>query len=329
MNQTHKRRGSRNQFKPIWYSDFAKPVEDLRSELHRFVQRELQDSETYHDHERSRWSGNYGTCCYYFPFWIAQALGYSLDASEVKNAASGNFFLYHYYTLRDDSLDEASASSEMAAFGGDLFLAEGLASLGKTGIPSDILLYQFSRCLRIAVNAEKKLSKISRTDTNSSFDVNLSGQKAALGKLSAFALALTSDQQEALIDLEVGMDRLAVGLQLIDDIVDWRDDFEGNRFTLPILNALDSIRVSGEPESLTCVGQEIFSNGAGEGVLRIALNYFQEALVSLPAGAEYFRMFIRRLEDGVAKSISVLGDTTAPWNERERRLRVNLQGGGT
>lgn len=212
----------------LWYSDFARQMAGVRMDFDRFIASNLSESETYHTHEQHRWQDDYGTCCYYFSFWIAEALDYSLSAPPVIAAAKGNFFLYQYYTLRDDALDEGTISSELAAFGGDLLLARSLESFAQTGVSAATLLARFAECLTVATTAERRLRNLNSTSTAADFNIALSGQKAALAKLPAYALAVTPDQQAKLPGVELAMDRLAVALQLIDDLLDWRQDCPGS-----------------------------------------------------------------------------------------------------
>ena len=111
---------------------------------------------------------------------------------------------------------------------------------------------------------------------------DLARGKTALLRPFSMALAFLSDRTEDLPRLSDSLDQHHIALVLIDDLEDWRQDYQNRNFTYLLTRLIrkagltDPI-LSGHPVSATRVGQLLYATGLMEKQLRLAEIFFQKS----------------------------------------------------
>ncbi len=114
--------------------------------------------------------------------------------------------------------------------------------------------------------------------------------KTAVLRSFTLALAFLTNRTEELPRLSAALDRHHIALVLIDDLEDWRQDFERFNFTYPLTRLLQMEGLtqevsSGSPPSPEQVGRLLYTTGLMEQQIRRAEFFFRksnEAVGSLP-----------------------------------------------
>lgn len=272
------------------------------------------------------------TVCYYVPFWLAELFDVR-PVRTVMDVSLGNMFLYHYWTTRDDAIDRAFPMDSTDALVADLVLAKALEFFLHTGVEGPLFAADLRRYMTTSLEAEKHLEQhngqLRAFDRNS---ILMMGMKAALLNTSAAVLADVSGQRALLATVEETLLRIAVALQMIDDLNDWREDLKRKVYSYPLYLAITSAdRTKGGQSPEEPVARALFAGGVAGAVLeraRASLGQASRCLSESSRGV-YVRSFIAELSGEIESVEDDLRLGRIDWRIGERVLRVRLQTGNT
>lgn len=307
-------------FWPEHFAQWRDPVKECVDNYEAYL-RGLPMSEGLLAQRRARWVEPFGPMPYYLPFWLSEVFPQVLP-EEVHHVAIVNVFLYHYYTIKDDAMDLKHLDVK-ATLIADVILGEALRRLAEAGVVDSMFYRDLSRYMNEAVHAELRL--IDHGDTPfSEDDFDALGRKASLAKVSVSALATINKDRHLYPTIEQGLDHMAVGVQLLDDLVDWDEDLRSGRFTYPLYLAHDLI--------LECsMGKDqIPANRVAEKVLKRVESSFAEASGCFyRAGATTLVRHLGALTNTSVQLRGRLQSDRLKWSEIEKTFRHHFRGSGS
>jgi len=192
----------------------------------------------------------------YAPWLIADLCGLG------QSAVSPEFLLawldiYSYIVFIDAAIDEASlADRSFLLIASGLLLERGIARLGRLSLLGDEMLTAADTYLtETAVAAVKELAEHrSRVQDYSDAAIGQLGSKVAALKLCARYVVL-QDPEARLGDLPVStVDQFCTGIQLLDDITDWEEDWKAGNNTLPLTLTRQRLAARGTLRALKNTG---------------------------------------------------------------------------
>jgi hypothetical protein len=225
------------------FADFKGEMTELEERYHTFLDSlpaNLAESGNTQFYERARRRENNPCIVFYIPFWFAELFGIE-DEDATKEIAMGNFYLYHYVTLKDDALDKKTVNTKPYLQLSDILLKKALGIYFQFAHKNRVLL-SFKNLVYQWDQAEAYLIRHQdRTLPYTPKDFEMMGKKAAMIKM---CLPMFYEKQDShiLLNVEKATDLAASGLQLMDDFLDWREDFEGGLYTYPLWLATSSHR---------------------------------------------------------------------------------------
>lgn len=292
---------------------------------HDYLEAEWSQSHSLTTQLTRRWVKPYGPLPYYLPFWVSDVFP-EASVEQIHAVSTANVFLYHYYTLKDDALDIEGAVSTSELLKADAIFAEGLRILAGAGVTGEAFYSDLSRYIVEALKAECSLEQHKdQTIPYRDYDLRLMGQKAALVKVSASALATLADRRERLHDVELGLQAMAIGIQLLDDLKDWREDLQGGRYTYPLwlVSSREPVGHLDQPG----MGRAIYTSAVCGDVLRKLNGHCYEARAHFQSlHADNMVSFLNSM---IIESTQIIAkiDTGAEWQEIEKDIEIRLQGG--
>jgi hypothetical protein len=171
----------------------------------------------------------------YVPWLVADILGIS-DVPAVQKIATGWLHIYFFTLILDDVIDRAYTEfTPQDLITGSLLLQRGLCQMldnspRHLGLSSKIDS-AFADTAKAAV--EELVFHRRRVKAFTTDDICAVGQKIALLRICADAVAeLHCDGSRRLPWLHAIVENLATGIQLLDDIQDWEEDYRAGNMTL-------------------------------------------------------------------------------------------------
>lgn len=224
----------------------------------------------------------------FVPWIVADILGVK-SASRLKHVAAGWAELYFSVMLLDDIIDgEGDSDSIERMLAANLLQQRGICTLLSNSAHPQALAKTIDSAFSdnaVAAHHEiirhrNRLSRFNQTEIR-----NL-GRKLAIVRVCIAAVASMKDVSvEEVQWLYSTFDELLAGLQLLDDITDWEEDFRIKSFTLPL--TLASRRSPGfheiQKDDHRQILHDLISTGAFAETLEIALAKLRKAAESLRA----------------------------------------------
>jgi hypothetical protein len=102
--------------------------------------------------------------------------------------------------------------------------------------------------------------------------------KIALFKAVTTALALKASAEAEIPHLDAAIDAMAAALQLGDDIMDWKDDYRRQNYTLPLTQAIPAEQWPAPTLSVKEVDQRLGNALILETLSKRAIDWFEQAL---------------------------------------------------
>ena len=263
------------------FDDFASRVLTLRDEYSSYLESRSHSCRGYSiatAQMKRRWKKPYGQLCYYVPFWYSHVFDLS-ESQAVATIALANIYLYHYFTLRDDFVD---GHVDMAPSEGliiDLIFSKSIELHLQTDLDGQLFLADLNRYMEEALEAELFLNRHKgEVSEYGEIDFMMMGNKAALLKVSAAALSNLAGDRRKLGRLEEVLLMISIGLQLVDDLTDWKHDLKIKNFTFPLVKAIEIVGASStdaiEEEQISRV---LYSENIDDHVLNLAREYLERA----------------------------------------------------
>jgi hypothetical protein len=105
--------------------------------------------------------------------------------------------------------------------------------------------------------------------------------KSALFKTVPCAMALLCDAMPRLARLEQSIDLLAAGRQMLDDIVDWREDLDRRHFTFPLVQAASLLKGSAQALSVRAIEAAVLGSTVREDLLVQVRTWYRQAQAAI------------------------------------------------
>jgi squalene-hopene/tetraprenyl-beta-curcumene cyclase len=223
---------------------------------------------------------------HYYPFMFAPLFPV-VDRGQMQAlAVSGR--LYLEYILIEDKLIDGQIPLSTSALLMAGFLHEdalrGLARLFGGSSPFWGYLEQYhSQYSKANAMEEAFRRSLPLLDLGKHDALSIGVGKQAIAKACTTGLAFLAGEESLIGPLEASQDALAAASQLIDDVADWRDDYESGRPGAPVIRALVELCAHQEglwPDS-TLVGQVLFYRGIAEDCLREAEGWCDKAIEAI------------------------------------------------
>ena len=267
----------------------------------------LRDPITSREHgEPSQNNGNIGfSPFYYYPFLFVSAFP-SVPVEDLRTLALANRILLEAILLSDKKIDETRPWVPADFYLVDSYFHKALEML----IPLFPLEHEFWQKTQgwflqhgraIIKEQLRHRHRLCPYTQEEFFEVSTG--KVALIKTNLLAMALLSDTSDVLAPLMESQDRFLAGFQCFDDLRDWKEDLRHGNFTFLLTRVLftgglhANVR-RGDPVPPGEVGQVLYHRGIAEEQLRLAEQYFEQALnsvqkIHVPNWAETVMGFLR------------------------------------
>lgn len=235
------------------------------------------------------------------------------DANVIEEATYASLCLDVFSHAVDDVTDDPNSDRVLLVHIGSLLLAEAAGTYARLVANHARFWSYWHHYLKRSSEAELLLQKNGDIAVT---NVALLGQKSSLINMSAVAYACLTNRYELLDPINRGLMAAAIGIQLIDDLIDWQQDSRDGTSTYPIALA--------QQRSATSL-HEVFNSGPlFLEVLELATNNLLEGERAFKAiGAfsmgEFLSLLINRITD--ANMRGLFSPTAAIEISRADRLR--------
>ncbi len=172
----------------------------------------------------------------YAPWLMADLAG--CDKRTIRQGAIAWLYIYLFVLMTDDFIDRPDARDPNELIVGALLLQRGLTGALER-FPAQHR-YELTAALQeafdwTAVAGIRELTDHRGRVTPFSQDqVRSTGKKLAMLRVCALAVASASDSLHVLADIDAFIEFFAVGLQLLDDLTDFDEDFQAGNWTMPL-----------------------------------------------------------------------------------------------
>ncbi len=217
------------------FTDFEKEIAEIEERYLAALNSlppSLAESGNTQFYERTRKREGNPCIAFYIPFWFAELFDFE-DESAIKEIAMGNFYLYHGATLKDDALDKKTTNVKLYLQLSDIILGKALGIYFQFASKHRVLSY-FKNLTGQWYQAEAYLKRhCDMMLPYTTKDFEMIGKKAAMLKIY---LSLFCEKQDShtFLNVEKATDLAATGFQLMDDLLDWQEDYERGLYTYPL-----------------------------------------------------------------------------------------------
>jgi hypothetical protein len=214
----------------------------------------------------------------YVPIYLGEAFDIG-DPTVLCGAGVANFCFDDYAQMIDDATDMDRDTSGIITHASTLLLLKGLSIFLNLGSNPIVLYEKWKSYMEEASAGERYLWRHHGTITSyDESDFKKMGERGALAKVSAALFADLAGNKTLLETLEEAIEANSTGIQILDDLVDWREDLRSKIYTLPLVLAHDRLGARILTSSREAViGEALFYEGIGEDVLSLARKYFARA----------------------------------------------------
>jgi hypothetical protein len=194
-------------------------------------------------------------------------------------------------------------------------------------VSNEVFYRDLSRYIAEALKAECSLEQHKdQTIPYHDHDLCMMGQKAALAKVSASALATLAGRRERLQDVELGLQAMAIGIQLLDDLKDWREDLQDGRYTYPLW--LASAQTPVEHPDRSDLEHTMYTSAVCGDVLRKLNSHCYEARTVFQAlHAKNMVSFLNSIIIESTQIIAKVDAGASDWQSIAQAIEIRLQGG--
>lgn len=108
-------------------------------------------------------------------------------------------------------------------------------------------------------------------------DFYMMGQKNSIMKVVPALFAAMTGKWELLCEMERVVEHIAIAVQLLDDLRDWKEDLAARIFTYPLQWAFEHARI----DDAQAVGNVLFNGSVASEVVELAISYLNGARAPL------------------------------------------------
>lgn len=253
---------------------------------------------------RAKTSFLLGECA---PTLLAQA---PLDMADprVKSALNGWSLIYAYIVLVDDAIDRDGIDRDMVTVAAGTLLQRGVVRVleGVDHRHQKSISQGIDRFLtETAIGAALELHRKSARTSSASYSSAGIARKLAVLKLCVRQVSVLSDCDNRRINWRA-IERLAAGVQLLDDVTDWREDWSSKGYTHLIALATQrmlrhSCRMQPSFATSDAFLLGALATGSIEGVLSKAVNELNSALQEfnpplLPTAQQFIKSRVKDIK---------------------------------
>jgi hypothetical protein len=175
----------------------------------------------------------------YVPVLLADLFGVQ-DESLIKRATIAHLCFDYFSHTIDDLTDVPGQYRIQKMHVASLVFSHGVAILGAFPSINGAFWSHWQRYLTEASEAERLLWKHKGTLTSySDSDFILLGKKSALINVSAALFASLTGNWQVLSEVERGLLSIAIAVQIMDDLLDWKEDLTNRVYTYPLCLAAE------------------------------------------------------------------------------------------
>lgn len=201
----------------------------------------------------------------YLPVLLADAYGIT-DESMIRDVSLAHHYTNHFAHLIDFQTDEAIVYDPTLLHISILVHAKATAIYGQLSHPGDQFWWRWEQYLNESSVAERSLWR--HRDVMVPYhevDLHHMGQKSALLKTTAAIYASVTDNWNSLDQLELGLNKAFLAVQLLDDLFDWESDLSRGIYSYPLWLAS-----SGSSLNPMAIGTELLLGHIAESVIALA-----------------------------------------------------------
>ncbi len=213
--------------------------------------------------------------------WVFRDTFPTLTEEQLLDLSESWIFMVSAMILQDDLADGQSPIGQDAAEAQQRLM-------GKTG---DILhalmgdhhaFWQRFEQYKQQVKSALQLEAHYRASPQAIYDLaaawHIGAGKAALFKAIPWAMVVLSDDPSYFARLEASIDSMSAGRQLVDDIADWRGDFERRHVTYPLAQAISRLHDLNTEVSPRAIEALFFDSTILRDLLTQAKTWYDQAL---------------------------------------------------
>jgi squalene-hopene/tetraprenyl-beta-curcumene cyclase len=245
-----------------------------------------------------------------YPFLFADEFPLVPLQDVRKIAVAGCFYMEHLL-MQDKLIDghEISDGPSRCRFSlkSALYHEESIAILQSLFVPESpfwccLEEYHKEFARAVFVEATKHVGRMSPYPLKELWQIAMG--KSALAKAATAALALLAHEEEKIAPLALTQDWAAVGLQLHDDLKDWKTDYQRGHYSYVLTRAIfeggfEEEVASGDRPDIDAIGRTLYYSGLADAVLDEVDHAYQEALrnvidMNCPHWVDYIRLLLRQ-----------------------------------
>jgi hypothetical protein len=252
---------------------------------------------------------------------------------HVVDTVTASLHLRDFAHAADDALDEAGTPEQRAArwHQATLSLSSAFQTFASCCHGDPTFIGRWNTYLRESSEGEQYLWRHrGKVVPYTEEDERMLGRRGALAKVPAACYAAASGDYRPLQSLEAALDAWVLGIQMIDDLLDWRSDLQRCVYTYPLTRAIVALPDTERHHiSERYVANAIWLNGVATRVLcEVAALVELACKRATDAGATMFAAFAAQCVDAlnVARRICVdaEGQLRPDPAEVERAVRRSL-----
>lgn len=178
----------------------------------------------------------------FFTFWIGSTLGIT-DDQTLQTASFASFFLRGYVVLQDWTVDERTKFDPNLVRLSGILLAKSIEYY-QSLVPFEPKFWDYFHkyldefTIGNVVEQSKHRDEIRVYEEE---DIRRLGEKTCIVNVPIAVLALYSKREDVLNRLTTAIENAMIGIQILDDILDWRDDLESGIYTHLLTLAIQEV----------------------------------------------------------------------------------------
>jgi hypothetical protein len=240
---------------------------------------------------------------------LAEPFVKSIAVADLIPVLAGGVFINQYSHIVDDLTDDPAMSDARLHHLSAFFFNEALSQFCRATHGSPEFLSLWNQYLREASGGERYLWSRSHVNSYESEPLRYAvASRGGLIKGAVAAMAFRSGRRDVLTDLSRAVDKLSFGVQVLDDVLDWAEDYANGVRTVPLVIALADTKI----EDIDQIRARLFSPAILLDMFDTARIYIDESCAALRiAGASLSAEQVAELSNACESAITLVHHDSA------------------
>lgn len=199
---------------------------------------------------------------------VEQSRSGERDPDTITAITVGHLYLDTFTQVLDDIADKSERSDEQIHLS-HLLLLEGLQRLQSATTYSPDVAKKMQLAVEDTMAAERSLwSHKQAVRSYSAHDFQVMGRRGGILRCAVHAYGACSGKPELVPRVEQALLLGALAVQLVDDLLDWRDDLDEQIYTSPLVGAMQSLGLSAADDGdVDDIARALLVSGAADQTL--------------------------------------------------------------